>query len=951
MDPDKGLWAFNRISIEGRTWKRYRGGMASDIWAGNPDRADFRKVTEFAGTNAYPMWHGGRIYFLSDQGGTANLWSIRPDGSDRRRHTDLGKWDARTPAMGPEGRIVFTLAADIHLFDPGTGEARKIDIALPSDRILTRSRYPDAAQYLSWFDLAPDGDRVAVVTRGEIFSVPVKKGVTLPVTRRSGAREDRASFGPEGKRIVYLTDESREQEIRTIDAWGRGEPQRVKPAGENGWHFPPIYSPDGRWIAYADQTQSLFVIPAEGGGKPTLVDRSGQAEIRDYTWSPDGRWLAYRKPAPTDYSSIFLFDTKAGTIHRVTGGTTNDRSPAWDPEGRYLYFLSDRFTNPLLGGQDWDNVDYRATKPFLVLLRKDVKNPLADLAGLPPEEGEEGEEKEKTDKEDKKEEKGDGEDGKKEKKPPEPVEIDLEGLPDRVAAFPVDRGNLYGLAATAKKVFYLSEPIKGMAEEPGLFEEPPPEATLVAFDLEKKKAETFLDGVSGYALAPAAGKIAVMKKRGEIYVLGTDAPPGPDKLGEAKLDLDGLVVELDPREEWEQIYYQAWRDMRDFYWDAGHAGVDWKGMRDQYATLLPRLSIRDDLRDLLGELIGELATSHTYVWGGDPGRQVSQVQTGLLGADFVREGDTFRVERIYRGDPADNVRSPLDEPGVSVREGEYILAVNHLPFRPGRPFEASLEGLAGKRALLTVKGRPDREGAREVVVVPLRSEEDLRYADWVRRNREYVAEKTGGRIGYLHIPDMWTDGLVRFNTWFYPQLDKEGMIVDVRWNGGGAVSQMILERFRREILSFDRARAGGTSTYPYRTLNGPFVVLTNEFAGSDGDIFPRAVQLSGLAPVIGKRSWGGVVGIRGDKMLVDRGMVTQPEFAWWEPGAGWSIENHGVDPDIEVQNLPQDLVRGVDSQLDRGIEEVLRLHRERPPIRPEFGPVRPKSREAFRDEL
>jgi tricorn protease len=445
-----------------------------------------------------------------------------------------------------------------------------------------------------------------------------------------------------------------------------------------------------------------------------------------------------------------------------------------------------------------------------------------------------------------------------------------------------------------------------------------------------------------------ANKLAVMKQPGEIHVVSVGAPPGD--LSESRVDLSGVVVEVDPLDEWTQIYYEGWRHMRDFYWDPGLGGVDWNAVRDQYASLLPRLSTRGDLLDLMAEMIGELSTSHTYVFGGDFGTQVPQRPTGLLGADLAREGKAFRIVRIYRGAPADNERAPLLEPGVDVAEGHYVLAINHRPFEDDRPFHAHLEGLAGKAVLLTVNDRPTSEGARDVVVETLTSEQGIRYADWVRRNREYVAEKTGGKIGYVHVPDMMADGLIEFNTWFYPQLDRAGMIVDMRWNGGGFVSQMILERFRRPIVSFDRSRGGGVSTYPYRTLNGPFVVLTNEHAGSDGDIFPAAVQLEGLAPVIGKRSWGGVVGINSLRPMVDGGILTQPSAAWWDPKRGWDLENHGVDPDIVVENLPQELARGLDAQLDRGIAEVLRLQAEDPPLEPRFGPARPRGRDAFRRE-
>jgi len=951
IDPESGRYAFNRTSRENRTWKRYRGGTSTAIWVGDPRRDDYEQITAFDGMNAFPMWHGGRIYHLSDRGGTANLWSIDSNGSNRKQHTDFGKWDARFPSMGPDGRVVFMLAGGIHIFDPSDGRERKIDVELPSDHVLTRVRYPDPSRYLTFFDLSPDGERLAVTVRGEIFSVPVKDGVTLPVTRGSGARESWGSFGPEGKRLLYVTDGAREEEIRSIDAWGRGESQVVKPAAAAGWHFPPVYSPDGKWIAYSDQTHTLFVIPAEGG-KSKKVDRSEQSEIRDYTWSPDSRWLAYHKNLRTDYASVYLYDVEKAETHAVTGPDTDDYSPAWDPEGRYLYFLSGRTTNPLLGARDLENINIRPAKPYLVLLRPDVKNPFAHLAGMPPDEEEAEENGEDAEKEsDKKDEKGDGkkEDGKKDEEV-KPIEIAFDGLADRVVAFPVEAGDYFGLSATKQNVFWISVPLKGMADAPALFAEAEPDASLMSFSLEKKKAKPFMSGVSGYSLSVKADKLAVMKQRGQIFVVGAGAPPGKD-LDESKVKLDGVVVELDPREEWEQIYYEGWRHMRDFYWDEGLGGIDWKAIRDQYASLLPRLASRDDLRDVMGEVIGELSTSHTYVFGGDRGVRVPRVTTGLLGADVVRDGDSFRVERVYRGSPADDSRSPLAEPGVDVREGQYILAVNHLPLRSDRPFYAGLEGLGGKDVLLTVNDKPKLEGSRDVVVTTMRGENRVRYCDWVRRNREYVAEKTDGKIGYLHIPNMMGEGLIAFNTWFYPQLDKEGMVVDTRWNGGGFVSQMILERFQRHLVSFDRARGGGISTYPYRVLNGPFVVLTNEFAGSDGDIFPAAVQLEGLAPVIGVRSWGGVVGIRGDKRLVDGGFLTQPEFAWWDPVQGWDLENRGVEPDIEVQNLPQELASGIDAQLERAITEVMALHGQHPPIRPDFGPARPRGRDAYIEEL
>jgi len=930
IDPASKRWAFNRSSVEFRTWKRYRGGTAPTIWVGDPARGDFKEVAKTQGAEAFPMWSGGRIFFLSDQGGTGNLWSMKPDGSELKRETHETAWDVRWPAVAPDGRIVFSLGGDLHVYEPASGKDRKLEVDVPSERRLARVRYPSAEKSMTSFELSPDGDRLAVVTRGEIMSVAIKNGVTLPITRGSAARERGAAFSGDGKNLIYITDASGEEELRVIDAWGRGQPRVLVPAGKTGWHFPPVGSPDGKWIAYADQTQTLYVVPA-AGGPPRTVDHSAQAEINEYAFSPDGRYLAYTLPLPTDYTALKIFDTQTGKSVAITGATTADANPAWDPEGRYLYFLSDRAANPVLDHRDEENVELRTTRPFLLVLQKDGKNPFANTAGLPPRPG--GPEARKPD--DKKPD---------DKKPRQvkPVRIDFDGLADRYVAFPVPLGNYTGLAATAKAVFYADVPIRGVTEN--MDADGPPDSTLVAFDLEKRKPRPFLDGVTRWKLA--GDKLAIARKT-DLFVVDAGKPPSPEELGEQKIAMANLVVELAPQDEWRQIYDETWRMMRDFYWDASMGGVDWRAQRDKYRALLPRLGTRDELNDLLGELIGELATSHTYIFGGDPGTELPQVSTGLLGIDAARKGIGYEVTRVYRGDPADGVRSPLDEPGVNVRTGDVLLAVNHRPFGAGEPLLAAFDNLADKDVVLTVNARPDFTGARDVVIRPMRSERRLRYVDWVRRNREYVSQKTGGKVGYIHLPDMGGNGLIAFDTWFYPQVDKQALVVDVRWNGGGFVSQRILERMRRKVLGVIHARGGGSGQYPMRSVDGPFVVLTNEYAGSDGDIFPTVVQLDKLAPVIGKRSWGGVVGIRGDKSLVDGGLPTQPEFAFWDPTQRWGTENRGVIPDIEVTDLPQDVAHGLDAQLDRGVAEVQRLMAQHPPIKRDFSGIPDRSRKAF----
>ena len=959
VEPGSGRYAFSRLSRETATWKRYRGGTAANIWVGDPKTEDYRQITEFDGTDAYPMWHGGRIYFQSDQGGTYNIWSMNPDGSDRRRHTDEGDWDARWPGMGPDGRIVYMLAGGLKIFDPATGKSKALKIELPSEQALTRVRYSDPGRFLEWFEISPKGDRVVVATRGEVFSVPAEKGVTLPISKGSGAREEYPVYDHEGKRILFLTDESGEEAWHTIDAWGRGDSKAVRGAFKSGYHHAPTVSPDGKYFAYSDEEQNLWLQPMDGGA-PKKIDHCDQDIFTGYTWSPDGRWLAYPKRMANDYGAIHIYDTQDDVTRQVTSTYTDDADPAWDPGGKYLFYRSQRNVNPLFDTRDFNTVDTLNSLLYMVLLQADGENPFAHLEGLPPGDEDEdtdkdkGKEKDKKKDEDKdkgKEKKGDkdeadddGDDA--EKKELEPVVIDFAGIESRVIELAVEAGIYSGLGAVDGKLFYLSRPLQGWTD--GMDDEEPP-ASLMVFDIEGEEAEEYMGGVSAYSLAMGGEKMAVSKGHGELYVVETSG--APSELSEAALDLGGIVLELDPREEWEQIYNDAWRRMRDRYWDPGMSGNDWKKLHDQYATLLPLLADRGDLSDLLGELIGELATSHTYVWGGDSGVDVNTVATGLLGADLSRDGDAFRVDRIYRGGDPDNAISPLLVPGVGVQEGDFILAVNGLPFRSDRPFFASFAQLQDKDVLLTVakdaKGSKER---RDVVVRPIGLDNGLRYADWVRGNREAVAERTDGKMAYIHIPDMGYPGMVAFNKWFYPQRHMEGMVVDCRWNGGGFISQLLLERFRRPVTAWDYNRWGRKDTYPQVQLNGPFVVLTNEFAGSDGDIFPRAVQLEKLAPVIGMRSWGGVIGINMNRRLVDGGVVTYPFSSWWDREMGWELENHGVDPDIIVQNPPSEVAAGKDRQLDRGIDELLRLHRENPPVRPNFGDIPSKSRSSFKNE-
>lgn len=937
--PDGKFIAFNRFSREFRTWKRYHGGWAQDVWVGDLDGGAFGPITIWQGTDRFPMWHNGRIYFLSDRTGRLNIHSCDPNGSDMKRLTDHEQYDARWPDMHA-GRIVYMYAGDLWILDTSSGSANKLEITLPTDRIRHRPRFEDASRTLEDYILSPDGKKVILSSRGELWVCPAKKGRIVQLTRSTKFRERSPAVSPEGDEIACITDETGEQELAVFDLEGK-EPHRLLTKRGKGWIFQPVWSPDGKKIAYADLTMSLFLVDVESK-EIAKVDHSPSREIRQYAFSPDGKWLAYAKAEENEFSSIYLYGLAEGKSYPLTPSFSDEENPAWDPEGKYLFFISRRSFNPIIGEMDLQHLVVQTAKPYALILARDGKSPFLpdELLEEKKEEGAEKDEDKDKDKE---------QDKDKKKKLPD-VKIDIEGIQQRVVEFPVPADNYAGLAAVKGKVFYISYPTRGLMEGSLYDEDTSSSKVLHVFDLKKKKADDFLSKVRDYTLSRDGKKIAFRTGK-EILVASTAVKPGgmpgksPDKGDQEKVDPSELPLEVKPAEEWAQIFHEAWRLQRDFYWAENLANVDWDSMREKYGALLPRISTRDELNDLIGQLIGELCTSHTYIFGGDIKRS-KRVGVGLLGADLAFEKETglHRFIRVLRPEVWEtDIKAPLTMTHAGVKEGDYLFAVNGGDLKPEDNINAALANLAGKQVLLTVGSKPDRSDARDVQIETLRSEARLRYRDWCRRNREYVDEKSGGRIGYFHMPDMMGSGLVEFIKGFYPQVKKDGLIIDVRYNGGGFVSQMLIERLKREVLGYDKPRRGQSSTYPSRVHAGYKVCLINQQSGSDGDIFPENFKNAGLGPLIGMRTWGGVVGMQADKRFIDGGISTQPEFAWWRAEDGWDLENRGVIPDIELDILPQDYIAGRDPQLDRGIAEIEALLEAKPLKRPEPPPYPDKS--------
>jgi tricorn protease len=919
FSPDASKIAYNRIFRNFRTWKRYKGGLAQDIWIYDLKNNAVERITDWEGTDTSPMWHENKIYFISDRDHTANIFCYDLDTKKNRKITNHDEYDVKWPSLGPQA-IVYENGGYLYVLDLKTEQTKKITVEIPDDRVLARSEFVSVKDYVADYGLSPDGKRALFVARGDVFTVPAEKGNTRNLSNTSDAREKNATWSPDGKWIAYMSDRTGEDELYIVPQDGKGEEIRITTDG-HCFRFAPVWSPDSKKLLFADKNLRLYYVDIESK-KVAQVDSTKNWEIRDYSWSPDSRWIAYALPAKNEFNSIFLYSLKDKQSYRVTEDYTDDKEPIFDPEGKYLYFFSNRDFNAVLGNYEPSFTYNQMTRIYVITLQADSLSPFAPES----DEVEPEEEREKRKEEEKKEEKKQKEKTKKE------IHIDIEGIKDRAVGVPMDPGNYYGLRAAEGKIFYLSFP--GWTLTGG---SPEPKGALHLFDMEKRKDQVLLSPIDGYDIS-ADGEKIIYKSKGEFGI--AEAKAGSAKVGDGSLKLDDMQMKVDYPEEWKQIFNEAWRLERDFFYAPNMHGVNWELMRERYGQLLPYVAHRSDLNYLIGEMIGELCCSHTYVSGGDR-TKLELVKTGLLGVDW--ELDTlsgfYRVKKIYPGENWEkNLRSPLTEPGVSVKEGEYILGVDNNTLQyPTNPYSL-FENTVGKTVILKVNSKPSLDGAREVEVKPIDSEYDLRANFWVETNRRKVEEATGGRVGYIFLPNMGGEGLNQFAKSFFPQIRKEGLIIDVRYNGGGFVSEMILERLRRVVVGMGSSRNAKDYTYPGGTLYGHLVCIANQYSASDGDYFPYYFRQYGLGPIVGKRTWGGVVGIRNFIRLLDNGYVTTPEFAPYSVEGKWVMENYGVDPDIEVDNPPDLVIEGRDPQLEKAIEIIMKKLEEEPRKLPERPP-------------
>ncbi len=921
--PNGSKVVYSPLFRDFRTWKRYSGGWAQQLYIFDLTSHAAEKITDDPRCHRDPMWVGDKIYYSSDKDDTLNLYAYDTKTKKTEQLTHSTKWDLRWPSTDHKNQIVYELAGELNIYDISTGQSKQVSITVPTDALAMRPSRVSAAGQIEGFDLSPKGERALIWARGDVFTAPIEKGPTRNLTNSSNAHDKAAQWSPDGSKIVYISDLDGEEELYLINQDGSGKAEELT-HGLHAMLYQPAWAPDGKRIAFADKDGKLFVLTLDDK-KVAQIAQNPRGPAHDYAWSADGGHLAFCLDNPSGSSSIYIWSVIDGQVHRVTGELFDSGSPAWDSDGNYLYYVSTREFHPQLSFIEFNFATNRGNQLYALALRKDTKNP------FPPESDEvtltkEGEESsaDKAKAADKKEEKKDEKnDQKKEVKKKEYIRIDFDGLADRAVRVPVGADNYSHLVAAKEYLVYAREgaPFYGRDSFP--------DSNLVIFSLKDRKESVLAEKIENFVVSQDGKKALVRQEHNfKFYDVKPDG-----KAGAKSVSTDGLMVDRIPHEEWVEIYKEVGRRYRDFFYVENMHGYDWNSLLAQYRPLVDFVAHRSDLNYVLGELVAELSVSHAYLQGGDfeiPKRP----EVALPGARIELDSTAgrYRVTKIYIGQNQEDLyRSPLTEVGVDVKEGDYILTIDGKDLTPRDNPYAFLRNKANRPVQWTVNSKPTLEGSRTITYRPITSETNLLYLAWITRNRDAVSKATGGKVGYIHIPDMGEDGIREFIKYFYPQIRKEALIVDVRANGGGNISQMLIERLRRELLGvgYDRTDQQ-TETYPDTVFYGPKVCLINETSASDGDIFPYMFRQAGLGPLIGKRTWGGVVGITGHGPLIDGGVVFVPEAASASVAGQYVIEGHGVDPDIVVENDPAAEIEGKDQQLDRAIAEILKALQANP---------------------
>lgn len=949
-------------------WKQYRGGRTTPVWIANLADSSIEKLPRDNSNDFSPMWVGDKIYFLSDRAGSVTIFSY--DTGTKKiaqavRNTGL---DIKSASAG-DGVIVYEQFGSLHTLDTDSGKTRQLTVRVAGDVASVRPRFVKVAANINNASLSPSGARAVFEARGEILSVPAEKGDVRNLTNSSGVAERDPAWSPDGKWIAYFSDESGEYALHLRAQNGMGEVRKINLGTPPSYYYSPVWSPDSKKVTYTDKRLNLWYVNIDGQKPPVRVDTNtydNPFRVMDPAWSPDSRFITYTKQLKNRLGTVFIYSLDENKTRQVTDNMSDALYAQFDKDGKHLYFSASTNSGPTSGWLDMSSFGRQVTRAvYVVVLRKDLPSPLA------PESDEEKilEEQKSNNPEDKGEPKpgpspspspmpgvstdvladnavdssvipsdessqtrspeqeagaaaGNRGAGKK----PEPVKIDFENIDQRTLALPIPPRNYVGIRAGKQGMLYLLENAPGSTDTPGFI--------LHRFELSKRKVEKVMEGVTIFDLSANGEKMLVQLGGG---------PPGqggrwmivsatqPLKPGEGGINTSTMEVRVDPREEWSQMYREAWRIQRDFFYDPNYHGLDIAATEKKYQPFLSQLAHRADLNYLLQEALGNMVVGHHNTGGGDV-PEPARVTGGLLGADYRIENGRYRFARIFNGENWNpNLRAPLTQPGVNVREGEYLLAVNGRELRASDNIYSFFESTANKSVILKVGPNAEGTNAREVTAVPVANETGLRNLAWIEGNRRKVSEMTGGRVAYVYLPNTGGAGYTNFNRYYFAQIDKDAAVIDERFNGGGTAADYIIDYMRRPLMNFWATREGADFTTPVGSIYGPKVMIIDEYAGSGGDALPWYFRRAKIGPLVGKRTWGGLVGIYDYPQLIDGGAVTAPRVAFYNPEGDWEVENNGVAPDIEVELDPKAWRQGHDLQLEKAVEVVMDNLRRNPP--------------------
>jgi tricorn protease len=943
--PDGRRMAYNPIGPRFEQWKWYRGGTASTITLYTAGTHATEKIPQPAAraNDADPMWLGDSVYFRSDRNGEFNLFGYNTKSKEVRqltKHDDFPVLSAKAGA----GKVIYEQAGYLHVFDPAVGSSRKLTLAVASDLRETRPRFARGARWIRSATLSPSGARAAFEFRGEVVTVPAEKGDVRNLTGTTAAHERSPVWSPDGTKIAYFSDESGDYQLYIRAQDGKAAPQIVKVEG-HGFYDDPVWSPDSQRLAYTDNSQSIYWVDVKSGKSALVASQqtyTPASQVR-HVWSPDSKWIAYTIGVKPLIMAVSAFTTEQGKSFPITDGLAEVTQPVFDASGKYLYFFGSTDAGPLLDWFSMSNADMRQTRNvYLAVLRKDLPSPLAKESD--EEKGATAKKPEDKDQQPPKEAQKEGEPkpgsteaphgggqtaAAEQKTQPAAASgaagfrIDFDDIQYRILDMPIPAGDIFNLqAGTAGQLYFLRR-----ADG---------KTSLQRFDLEKRKVDPLVDATD-YVVS-ADGKKLLYAQQNNWFIVSTQARIEPNA---GKLATDTIDVRVDPRAEWKQIFNEAWRINRDYFYDPTMHGVNWTAKRDKYAQLLDDVATRDDLNRLMQWMSSELSVGHHNVGGGDSPAEPRTVPGGLLGADYAVENGRYRFKKVYGGlNWTPQLRSPLTEPGVNVRAGDYLLAVNGVDLRPPASVYAPFENTSGKIVEITVGPSPDGKGSRNVQVVPVANEAALRNRDWVEGNLKKVDQATNGRVAYVYVPNTTNAGHTYFKRYFYPQAHKDAVIIDERFNGGGQVADYYIDILNRPFVSHWAMRYGADLKTPMASIQGPRAMLIDETAGSGGDLLPWMFKKFKMGPTIGKRTWGGLVGILGFPVLMDGGGITAPNLAIWTEDGGWVVENEGVPPDIEVEQTPADVIAGRDPQLEKAIAVVMDELKRKPPTTPKRPPYK-----------